>query len=149
MMDILTTPEAVAVLCLLMVGADEDVRQEELASMLANPFFQEHVADKIWPHDKFIRSFNTLKANIGKNALEAKAVSTLKSAFPAMRIKTLALMTQIAGADGDYAQSEKELVVRISTALGIAINDVDQELEKMRVAVRETAKKAEATNEEK
>ena len=99
MMDQLTTPEAVTVLALLMVGADGETKPEELSSMLANPFFREHVADKIGPPMEFIQKYNQTKNAEGAEKLEKKAVTALKSGFSAFRIKTLALMTIIAQAD--------------------------------------------------
>lgn len=145
MMDVLNTPEAVAVLCLLMVGADSEIKQEELASMLTNPFFQEHVAEKIGPHPEFLQKYNQAKKQHGKDALEKRAIKALKSGFPALQLKTLALMTLIAGADGDYDKTEKELAVRVSTALNIPIGDVDSELEKMKEGIRKAAENGATT----
>ncbi len=134
MKDTLTTPEAVAVLCLLMVGADTEIKQEELASMLGNPFFQEHVSDKIGPHPKFVKTFNAAKQSIGSRELEKKAIAALNKGFPALKLKTLALMTTIAGADNEYDQLEKELVVRVATALKIPVEEIEPEFKKMKAA---------------
>jgi len=137
MLDQLTTPEAVTVLALLMVGADGETKLEELASMLGNPFFKEHVAEKIGHPQNFIKKYNDTKTALGTEKLEDKAVSALKSAFPAFRVKTLALMSIIAGADNDFDQKEKELVARVSTALGVSMDDVGPEIEKMNEALTE------------
>lgn len=135
MLDVLSQSEAVAVLCLLMVGADNEIKQEEISSMLGNPFFVEHVAEKIGPHKKFLKRFNQAKMQAGAGALEKKAVGVLRTAFPAFQIKVLALMTLIAGADGDYDQSEKELMARVSTEMGIKMEEIEPELEKMKEAI--------------
>jgi len=134
MKDVLTTSEGVAVLCLLMVGADAEIKQEELASMLGNPFFQEHVADKIGPHKKFLKLFTAAKRSLGADALEKKAIAALNKGFPALKLKTLALMTLIAGADDDYDQLEKELVARVAIGLHINMEEIEPEFKKMKAA---------------
>ncbi len=68
----------------------------------------------------------------GKQELERKAVATLKGAYPAFRIKTLALMTLIAGADEKFDQPEKELIARVSTGLGITMQEIEPEVRKMK-----------------
>jgi len=135
MLDVLSKSEAVAVLCLLMVSADDEIRLEELSSMLNNPFFQEHVTNKIGSHKRFLAKFNKAKASFGENALEQKALSVLKPAFPAFQTKMLALLTLIAGADDNYDQSEKELMARLSSELGIPMSSIEPELEKMKEAI--------------
>lgn len=140
MKDVLTTAEGVAVLCLLMVRADKEIKQEELASMLNNPFFTEHVADKIGPHDTFITNFNHACKRLGTESLEKKAIAALSKGFPAIQLKTIALLTMIAGADGDYAQTEKELVARVATGLKIKVADAEHEVQRMRASIREQAK---------
>ena len=65
MLDRMTTPEAVTVLCLLMVAADGEIRQEELTSMLENPFFKEHVGEKIGSSKKFLKRYVAAKKKVG------------------------------------------------------------------------------------
>ena len=134
MMEQLTTPEAVTVLALLMVGADGETKLEELASMLANPFFREHVAEKIGQPMKFIQKYNQTKNAAGADGMEKRAVTALKSSFPAFRIKTVALMTIIAQADDNFDDNEKILVARVSKALSVSMDDVGPEIEKMNEA---------------
>ncbi|QJB57530.1 TerB family tellurite resistance protein [Pseudodesulfovibrio sp. zrk46] len=135
MLDTLSQPEAVCILCLLMVGADDEVKMEEISSMLNNPFFKEHVTQKIGSHRKFLKRFKKAKAEVGAKALEQKAITVIKTTFPAFQLKLLALLTLIAGADNNYDQQEKELIARIATNLGVSIEDVQPELEKMREAI--------------
>lgn len=139
--DIMTTAEGVAVLCLLMAGADRVFKQEELASMLNNPFFLEHVSEKLGPHDEFLQQFLAARKTLGTEELEKKAITALKSAFPTFKVKTLATMTLIAGADDDYTQPEKELAARVATALKVDFKEVQQEIEKMRQAHTKGAEK--------
>ncbi len=134
-MDVLTTPEAVTVLCLLMIGADEDNKPEEIESMLNNPFFIKHIAEKIGPHRDFLKKYNQAIGTLGEERLERVAVSVLKSAYPAFRTKTLALMTLIAGADNEYDHREKLLMARVATALGIPMEEIGPELGKMKNAI--------------
>lgn len=135
MLDILTQSEAVAVLCLLMIGADDEIRPEELTAMLDNPFFVEYITENIRPHKDFLLKFNTTKEKHGEQALEEKAIHSLKDAFPAYQLKTLALMMLIAGADDHYDQQEKELLARVAVKLGVEVDTVQPELERMRRAV--------------
>lgn len=135
MLDILSKPEAVGVLCLLMVSADNEIRMEEISTMLNNPFFIEHVTNKIGSHKKFLKRFQKARAEVGANTLEQKSIAVLKTTFPAFQLKVLALLTLIAGADDKYEQQEKELIARIATQLGVSIEDVQPELEKMREAI--------------
>lgn len=139
MLDVLSKSEAVAVLCLLMVGADDEIKLEELSSMLNNPFFQEHVTDKIGPHRLFLNKFNQARANGNESVLEKKAIGVLKSAFPAFQLKMLALLTIIAGADDDYDQSEKEFMARLTSEFGIPMASIEPELQKMKEAIRNQA----------
>ncbi len=143
MLDVFTTPESVAVLSLLMVGANEEIKLEELSSMIDNPFFAEHVAEKIGPHKEFLNKYNEVKKILGKNGLEKKATTALKGAFPALQIKTVAMMSIIAGADEVYDQQEKELLARVASELGVALKDVDPEMEKMQEGIIEQAAKRE------
>lgn len=135
MLEIPSTSEAVAILCLLMVGADNEVRMEEVNAMLNNPFFVEHVRNNIGPHQQFLKRFNQAKAETGEEALEKRAIKALKSAFPAFQLKTLAMLTLIAGADDEYDQREKELMARIASKLGVAMGDVEPELAKMKETI--------------
>lgn len=148
MIETITTPEAVTVLCLLMVRADGEIRHEELTSMLENPFFQKHVGDKIGPAKKFLKKYSADKQRHGVDAMEQAAIKQLKTAFPALQTKTLALMTLIAGADDEYAQQEKDLMARAATALGIPFADVDHEMNRMNQAIidREVTEEEEAAN---
>lgn len=147
MLDTMTTSEAVAVLCLRMVGADESIKPEELTTMLSNPFFLEHVSEKIGPHGKFLRKYNQARKHLGGAGIEKKAIASLKSGFPALQIKTLALMTLIAGADGEYDQTEKELVARVATEFKIPVEDIEPELGKMQEAFRQHIEKVKAEQE--
>lgn len=135
MLDVLTKSEAVAILGMLMINADDAVKQEEITSMLNNPFFLKHVDEKIGAHKKFLRRFTQARKQYGDKALEEKAIATLKSAFPAFQLKTLALMTLIAGADDHYDSTEKELIARVATSLGVRVEEVQPELEKMKEAI--------------
>ncbi len=135
MLEVLSKSEAVAVLCLLMAGADDEIRMEEISSMLNNPFFKEHVTNKIGNHKRFLKSFNTARSEQGKEALEMRAVKIIKSAFPAFQLKVLALLTLIAGADENYDQSEKEMMARLATELGISMASIQPELDKMKEAI--------------
>lgn len=128
----LTTPEGVAVLCLLTIGANEEIKHEELTSMLNNPFFIEHVADKIGPHKTFIKDFLAMKAEVGEEELEKRAMAALSQGFPALKLKTLALMTLIGEADGDFDKREKALVVRIAGGLDHTMQEIEAEVEKMK-----------------
>ncbi|MDC0335610.1 TerB family tellurite resistance protein [Pseudodesulfovibrio sp.] len=148
MSDALTTPEAVAILSLLMVGADSEVRVEELSSMISNPFFAEHVTDKIGPHKEFIKKYNGIKKAIGNEAMEANAIAALKGAFPALQVKTIALMTFIAEADGTVEKQESELIDRVMQALSVATKDVDPEKKKMQETMEAQAE-AKAENDKK
>lgn len=131
MADEMTIQEAAAVLCLLMVGVDGEIRQEELASMLENPFFKSHVGDKLGPGKQFLKQYMAAKEQMGAEALETHALDQLKTTYPAFKTKTLALMTLIAGADNEYHQKEKEFMARAATVLGIPVQDVQHELSRM------------------
>jgi len=135
MLELLKKSEAVAVLCLLTVNANDEIKLEELSSMLGNPFFIEHVTDKIGPHPRFLQEFSKTKAQLGETGMEKKAIAALKSAFPAFQVKTLALMTHIATADDEYDQSEKTLIARVAKELGVPIEDINPEVEKMQEAI--------------
>jgi len=142
MLDPMTTPEAVAVLCLLTIGANDAVKEEEVTSMLGSPFFREHVSEKIGPHRQFLKEYVWALKKVGKSGLEERAVAKLKTAYPALQVKTIAIMTHIAGADGEYSRTEKELVARVAVTLGVAMRDVQPELERLKEAVRQGAKEA-------
>jgi len=131
-MDILNTTEAATVLCLLMLSANNENKPEEIGSILVNPFFIDHVSDKLGPPKDFIEKYNLALEEQGKKELERKTVATLKGAYPAFRIKTLALMTLIAGADEKFDQPEKELIARVSTGLGITMQEIEPEVRKMK-----------------
>jgi len=135
MLELLKKSEAVTVLCLLTVNANDEIKLEELSSMLGNPFFIEHVTDKIGPHPRFLQEFSKTKAQLGESGMEKKAIAALKSAFPAFLVKTLALMTLIATADDEYDQSEKTLIARVAKELGVPIEDINPEVEKMQEAI--------------
>lgn len=138
MLDILNQAEAAAVLCLLMLGANGENKPEEVGSMLTNPFFKEHIADKLGQPTEFLKKYNQSIDSVGPSGLEKKAVAGLKGAYPAFQLKTLAMMTLIAGADDDYDQTEKELMARVSTNLGISMDELAPEVEKMKAAILES-----------
>lgn len=135
MLDILSQPEAAAVLCLLMIDANGESKPEEVGSMLSNPFFKEHISDKIGHPAEFLKNFRITIESIGPSGLEKKAVAALKGGYPAFQVKTLAMMTLIAGADQDFDQTEKELMARVSTNLGVTMDEVAPELDKMKQAI--------------
>ena len=141
-MDLLTHHEASAVLCLLMIEANNENKPEEVQSMLKNPFFMQHIADKIGSPKKFLRKYNEGMGKLGEQGMERIAITTLKGAYPAFRLKTLALMTLIAGADEDYDQEEKELVARVTLALRVPMEDIAPELEKMKNSIVTSSPKA-------
>ena len=138
MLDILNQAEAAAVLCLLMLGANGENKPEEVGSLLTNPFFKEHLADKLGQPTEFLKKYKQSIDAIGPSGLEKKAVAGLKGAYPAFQLKTLAMMTLIAGADNDYDQTEKELMARVSTHLGISMGELAPEVEKMKAAILES-----------
>lgn len=152
MIGTMTPPEAIAVLSLLMVGADNEIKQEELTSMFANPFFTDHVSEKIGPHPAFLKKYNEARKELGVRRLELYALKSMRNAFPALQIKTVALLTLIADADGDFDQKEKELVARVATELGVSAQEVEPELAKMKTAIQqqleEAAAKAEAEKQQ-
>lgn len=141
--------QAAVMLCMLMVGADNEIKQEELAAMLTNPFFEEHVAEGLGPHKEFLKKYNEAKASMGIEKLEKLAVSVLNKSLPAFRHKTLALMTVIANADGSYDDSEKELIDRVSQAFDVPESEVQDELEKMERLTNQKENEAKKAENEK
>jgi len=139
MLEIPSTSEAVAILSLLMVGVDDEIKMEEINAMLNNPFFVEHVTSKIGPHQEFLKKYNQAKDETGEANLENRAINALKSAFPAFQLKALAMLTLIAGADEHYDQREKELMARIASQLDISMKDVEPVLSKMKEAILDQA----------
>ena len=137
MIESMTSQEAAAVLGVMMIGADGANRPEELRSMLDNPFFKAHIAEHVPSPGAFLRDFNNAMGVLGESGLERKAIDAIKTAFPAFQLKTLAMLTLIAGANDDYHQNEKALMARAVTALRFTMDDVAPELEKMRAAVAE------------
>jgi len=135
MLDILNPAEAAAVLCMLMLGANGENKPEEVGSMLASPFFKEHIAKKIGHPTQFIKKYNQSIDAIGLSGLEEKSVAALKGAYPAFQLKTLAMMTLIAGADDEYDRTEKELMARVSTHLGISMEELTPEVTKMKATI--------------
>ncbi len=142
MIGTMTQPESIAILSLLMVGADQDIKLEEISSMLNNPFFAEHVSEKLGDHKVFLQKYNEAKKALGITGLESQALKVLKSAFPALQIKTVALLTLIADADGDFDQKEKELVARVAVELNVTAKDADPELQKMKDTIKQQAEQA-------
>lgn len=142
MIGTMTQPESIAILSLLMVGANEEIKLEEISSMLNNPFFAEHISEKIGDHQEFLKRYNEAKKAIGKAGIEKHAIKTLKAAFPALQIKTVALLTLIADADGHFDQKEKELVARVATELKVSASDAEPELQKMREGLKLQAEQA-------
>lgn len=147
MIGTMTPPEAIAILSLLMVDADNEIKTEEITAMLSNPFFAEHVTEKLGDHKAFLKQFIDVKQAMGKQKLEAHAIKILKNAFPALQLKTVALLTLIADADGVFDQKEKELVARVALELKIKAEEVDPELQKMRESIQHQEKKAEEVEE--
>ena len=137
MLDILNPVEAAAVLCMLMIGANGENKPEEVGSMLTNPFFKQHIAEKIGHPAAFLKKYNQSLEALGPSGLEKKSLATLKGAYPAFQLKTLAMMTLIAGADDEYDQTEKELMARVSTNLGISMDELSPEVEKMKASILE------------
>ena len=138
MLDILNPAEAAAVLCMLMLGANGENKPEEVGSMLTNPFFKEHIAEKIGHPAEFLKKYNQSIDAMGPSGLEKKSIAALNGGYPAFKLKTLAMMTLIAGADNDYDRTEKELMARVSTNLGISMEELAPEVEKMKAAILET-----------
>lgn len=122
--------EAAAILCLLLISADGEIRHEELSFMLSSPFFQKHVSDGIEPHQEFLQKYELVKSKIGREGLEKVAVSYLSKAFPAFQHKTLALMRLIAEDNDNYSGLEKDMVTRVAEALNVSMEDVDAEVDK-------------------
>ena len=137
MLNILNPAEATAVLCMLMINANGENKPEEVGSLLTNPFFKQYIVEKIGHPGEFLKKYNQALNSAGPSGLEKKSVAVLKGAYPAFQLKTLALMTLIAGADDDYDQTEKELMARVSTNLGITMDELAPEVEKMKTAILE------------
>lgn len=142
MIGTMTPPEAIAILSLLMASADDEITMDEITTMLSNPFFTEHVSDKIGDHKAFLHQFLKLKQTLGKQKLEEQAIKVIKNGFPALQLKTVALLTLIADADGIFDQKEKELIARVATTLNIKAEEVDPELQKMRKKIERQAAEA-------
>ncbi len=71
-MDILNTTEAATVLCLLMLSANNENKPEEIGSILVNPFFIDHVSDKLGPPRDFIENTIWPWRNKGNRNLKEK-----------------------------------------------------------------------------
>lgn len=140
MSDTISEQEAAVMACLLVIEADGDIRQDELSAMLANPFFDEHLAGSIGPHMDFIQKFNQAKAKMGMEKIEELAVSVLNKGLPAFRHKTLALMTLIANADGEFDDREQEVINRMAETLDVSKGEMEAELEKMEKLAETNAK---------
>lgn len=130
-MDKLTTHEAAAVMCLLTIRANNEHKPVEVELMVSNRFFSTHILNKIDSPRSFVQRYNEGLRRIGPDKMEQLALSSLKSAYPAFRTKTLALMTLIASADNEYDQNEKDLIARTSLALSVTMEDIQPEIDKM------------------